>query len=877
MQTNTAPDTGTGSKKTFWLFLLALGCVLTFLFHRSLEPNQVLFSNDGPLGAMVAKANSMPSGFFGYWQDLNWVGFTGPSATPNFSSILLSLCSPKVFLNVYCPLSLLLLGISAFLFFRQLKFHPVVCLLGGMAAALNGNFVSNGAWGQSSRPLSLAFSFLAMAAVLSSRNRFSWIKIILAGFAVGLGVTEGFDVGAIFSLYVAAFVVFFAWTSETAMAGKVRKGIAALAVVAICAGVIATQTIVGLVGTQIKGVAMVEQKAETPEEKQMKWDFATQWSISKAETLRVIIPGLFGYRMADRSGHIYPGAYWGKVGQTPGNPASRFNGSGEYAGVLVVFLALYAVAAALRKNNTMPAMERKWILFWAILAFISLLLAWGRFAPFYQLFYALPYAATIRNPMKFMHPFHFALIILFGYGLQSLYREYIERSITKTDSFSNQVKKWWASANNFEKKWQIAAVGALAVSLLGALVYSSSKRDLQKFLQSIGFDASQSTMIASNSTLEVWIYVLFLAVAVLLVTGIMSGWLSGQRAKWAGIFMAIFLAIDLGRADAPWIIYWDAKQKYESNPVLETLKQNAHEHRTIMLPFNMPQMQMLSQLYGIELLQQIFQYHNIQSLDVIQEPRASSETVAYRRNFGTADKLVREWELTNTKYFFGMAGQFVSMLNQQLDPEKQRFKLHTAFRLVPKSGVSQPDKLEDLTMLPDPNGEYALIEFTGTLPRAKLYANWQVSTNNEGTLKTLADPKFDPQSTVILEKTDGIPAPSSASTASAGTVTFDSYEPKKSTLSVNATAPSMLLLNDRDNPDWHATVDGQPAKIYRANYLMRAVYLPAGQHKVVFQFKPSMRGFYISLAAVTVGILLLGVVVAGSRRREIVSGAEVKS
>ena len=37
--------------------------------------------------------------------------------------------------------------------------------------------------------------------------------------------------------------------------------------------------------------------------------------------------------------------------------------------------------------------------------------------------------------------------------------------------------------------------------------------------------------------------------------------------------------------------------------------------------------------------------------------------------------------------------------------------------------------------MPGDNGTYALIEFTGALPRAKLYSHWQVSTNDTATLK----------------------------------------------------------------------------------------------------------------------------------------------
>jgi len=50
----------------------------------------------------------------------------------------------------------------------------------------------------------------------------------------------------------------------------------------------------------------------------------------------------------------------------------------------------------------------------------SLLLAYGRFAPFYKFFYLLPYASTIRIPTKIPHHLFCAIVTLFAYGIQRL-------------------------------------------------------------------------------------------------------------------------------------------------------------------------------------------------------------------------------------------------------------------------------------------------------------------------------------------------------------------------------------------------------------------------------------------------------------------------
>ncbi|HMP81990.1 MAG TPA: YfhO family protein [Verrucomicrobiota bacterium] len=853
----TAPRQGTKTWVTFLVSAVCLTACLALLFGRSFKPDYVAFSNDGPLGIQNSSSFTMPDGFGGVWLDLYWIGSNGGYAQASPTYAMLTFLGPIGYAKFYEPLSLLILGLCAWAFFRSIGLKPVFCTLGAIAAALNSNFFSNTCWGLGSRALTLSFIFLALAALNARRIGKPWLNAILAGLAVGMAVVEGADNGVIFSLFVAAFVVFQSFVVGSSFTNRITRSLR-LVLVAGFALFIAVQSLITLFGFASAGAVKTDAD---PNEKERKWIFATQWSLPPAETLRVIIPGLYGYRMDAPDGGTEK-VYWGRVGEYAPNPevARRFSGSGEYAGLLVVLLALWAVAASFSRsvNNVYSPNERKFIWFWASAVLISVVLSWGRFAPFYQFVYALPYFSSIRNPMKFMHPAHMGLMILFGYGLLGLARRYLESSATPL-SIGSQLKSWWSKAVKFEKGWTWTLAGVTAFSTVAWLFYNASTANLTKHLMASGYpEESHAEKIAQYSAHEVGLYAFWLVICGVTLLLVMGGVFGGKRARWAAVLLGLILIVDLGRANLPWIVHWNYKHKYATNPIVDILRDKPYNNRVVAPPFLMDSRaasslggynQHFPSLYGIEWVQHHFPYYNIQSLDVAQDPRPPADKEAYMR---TMRDPARYWQLTNTRYILGMTG-FLDALNQQLDKGQNRFHIATTFVVEPKPGV-QPRKPEDLTAVAAANGPWALFEFTGALPRTKLYSQWQVSTNDDDTLKSLSDPAFDPWAKVIVS--DAIAAAADQTNAQTGSAEIVNYKPQRIEIRAAANAPSVLLLNDRYDTDWRVSVDGKPATLLRCNYIMRGVQLEPGEHTVVFTFEPSLKGLKISLVAIALGFVL---------------------
>ena len=89
------------------------------------------------------------------------------------------------------------------------------------------------------------------------------------------------------------------------------------------------------------------------------------------------------------------------------------------------------------------------------------------------------------------------------------------------------------------------------------------------------------------------------------------------------------------------------------------------------------------------------------------------------------------------------------------------------------------------------------------------------------------------------------------------------------TLEGAATKPAYLLVAENWYPDWHATVDGKPAQVLRADHTLLSVVLPPGAREVTLHFASAAyaRGKLVTLAAVLATLALLGASWWPGRRR----------
>jgi hypothetical protein len=150
------------------------------------------------------------------------------------------------------------------------------------------------------------------------------------------------------------------------------------------------------------------------------------------------------------------------------------------------------------------------------------------------------------------------------------------------------------------------------------------------------------------------------------------------------------------------------------------------------------------------------------------------------------------------------------------------------------------------------------------LPRSYVVEGIRIVPDADA-LAALVDPSFDFRRGVLLR--EGLPA-RTAEADSAGESRVVSYLPDRVQLEVSSRRPAVVVLLDSFDPGWKAWVDGEPARILRANVAFRAVPVPAGVHRVEMRYRPRALslGIAVSLLAAAIALAAVALVVSGARR-----------
>lgn len=159
------------------------------------------------------------------------------------------------------------------------------------------------------------------------------------------------------------------------------------------------------------------------------------------------------------------------------------------------------------------------------------------------------------------------------------------------------------------------------------------------------------------------------------------------------------------------------------------------------------------------------------------------------------------------------------------------------------------------------SGDVKIYENRAVLPRVFVVHQAEVVGNDDEAVAAMQNPAFDPATKMVRLRRDEEPAglQTSGQASSQDQADILAYAPERVEIKVKLDSPGWLVLTDTFYPGWQVGVDGQLTEILPVNIMFRAVEVPAGEHTVVFEFKPRsvVMGVWVSGGALVALIIML--------------------
>ncbi len=490
----------------------------------------------------------------------------------------------------------------------------------------------------------------------------------------------------------------------------------------------------------------------------------------------------------------------------------------EYIGAVVLLLAGLAFGAT--------RVRRSMLWFWLGALVVSLLWALGGYTPFFSLVYTLvPGTDFFRAPSTMLYVVSFCTAVLAGLGADR--------------AFTVGVRPRYLIG------WAIAGVAIAALAGSGALGNMEGAFALPGREERVFANASNIISGALRS-------LAFVLAAVGVLFALQQKKLNATVAAWC---LVAFAALDLWSIER---LYWrfapSAKELYASDATIDFLKKAPTGRVWAVAAQQMNGARRDPFLGSGEGKGTGFMVHGIRSVS------------GYHGNeLGRYDELTG-WDTE----------EYVKRLS---DPRMlQLLNVRYLYTNAPESPIPGAPRLAG----PARNAAGEMVSvyaMPGDNPPAWV-TPIAVKLPDAASLPTLLDQRFDPLRVALFDTSTTVrtqAAPSTMPEPLSIKVQATMWEPGHIVLALDQPAPAnaTLMVSENFYPGWTATVNGSPAKVDRADYVLMGVELPAGAKQVELTFRSARyeSGKSITLAALALGLVAMLAGVVLDRRRSPVSAA----
>jgi hypothetical protein len=840
----------TGRWTSLWVVALLSFAAQLALCQFFTFGDKLPFSEDiNPSNLWKLAYHFPPAGSF---QVLNWLGVAYLPQPLNPLSLAAAHLSPWLFYTAYVPFisTMALLAMAAFL--RELEISRPASLFSAVIFAWQGDMLSFIYPGHYGYLTSWPFFALAAWAALRAARTGRWPYAVISGAGCGImvGLLTNADRGGIASLLIGALYLAPILRGENA-----KRPLFHLFLCVATAAVIALAPLLALYKSNIENVKIAgESNRETT------YELVTQFSLGPAETLSYLVPGFFGWHINN-----HDGLYWGWIGEWPQWPRNHQTGpanlnlaistSGTVATLLALMGAALVLPGRLFGPDRLSDRQRFYARVLLALGLVTLVLSWGWHTALYRpLFDYLPLMDKWRNPLKWLEMFNFALMPL---------------SALAADHLIGALDANAAGASVARKRF----LGYIAITLMllaaGFVAAYALAEVFRAHFRSQGLDGlTVANMFGTMVTSLVW------AIGMTLLLGLVSfalwhadalrrrtlvnplmqrAWDNMLRAEHLPLTFALALAllsvVQLGWVADQFIQPVPTHAITDSNPLLETLRDEGDRVRVSVA---------VDDTTLNILLQNQFAALGIACLDISAASRIPNDLGAFLHALDNDH--ARLWFLAGVK----------NVVVPEAGLADLRSKPEVAANIAKIDGYTI-----EQTASPD-LPSHALVEMKDYLAKATFVPAAEVLKEDD-ILKRLADPKWDPRGSILVEKP--LPAdPSLPPTQLADGVEVKTYTPTDIEIEAHSARGGYVLINDQFDADWEARINGEPAEMQRADAIMRAVRIGPGSSIVTMHYVAHYRIAGISLPAATMsnlsdGAMIAAWIVAGValRRKKIIA------
>ncbi len=553
---------------------------------------------------------------------------------------------------------------------------------------------------------------------------------------------------------------------------------------------------------------LVKKNSANQTDSGLERDYITAWSYGIGETWTLLIPNAKGgasvpmiqNKIVQEKGDpmyefVYQqlGQYWG---EQPGTSGPVYVG----AFVMMLFiLSLFIVKGTVK---------------WSLLAatILSVLLSWGHnFMPFTDFFIDyMPMYSKFRTVAS--------ILVIAEFTIPLLAMLALKRIVDEPELLTRKIKYVYIS---FALTAGIAAVFALGGGAFFDFISSSERQALSQF------PADQLNPLLDNLTslreqifaADCWRTFFIIVIGTLLLLFYKAGKL---KAEYMVGCVCVLCLIDMWQVDKRYLNDSMFVPKSERDAPIEMtetdrqiLKDKSPDYRVLNFSsntFNENETSYFHKSIGGYHAAKLRRYQEVIEAHISPEMNAAMKAIAEAAGDMSAvdgNKLFPVINMLNTKYF-----------------------------IMPlQGGANAP------------------------LPNPYAYGNaWfvdKVSYVNNANEELSALGTTDLRHTAVVDKAFSDVLGQSKANDSTAMVRLEKYEPNKLEYSVSSKNGGVVVFSEIYYPGWNATVDGVEVPVGRANYILRAISVKPGSHKVVLDFHPKSVSVTETIAYIATTILML--------------------